>query len=371
MTEENEAGPLCFQKDRLEQFFRRCLRSLPHQYSEVDPSRLSALYFSVLGLDALGSPLMGRDREEVISAVYSLQVFSSSSSPSCHLANQAGFLGSSFLGLPYNTEGHDLDEISRWKDKSTSGVLGLSDHVQGHVAMTFTAVMILTALGDNLDRVNKASIVTALKGLQQPNGAFQATKSYGECDMRFLYCACAISSTLSNWTGIDTDLAVKYILSCLTYEGGISLVPGNEAHGGATYTAVASLVLMGKLDILTSEQRSSLVRWCLMRQQGGFNGRTNKNCDSCYSFWIGATLDLLGEFKTTDINSTRQFLLEKCQHHILGGFAKIPGSPPDILHSFYSLSWLSMACENGTKAIDTRLGLLAEKSKHIRNRASC
>lgn len=94
---------------------------------------------------------------------------------------------------------------------------------------------------------------TGLKLLQQPSGAFQATREKGECDMRFLYCACAISATLDDWTGdyrglilhnvhescniffngcmflligVDMIRAEAYILDCITYEGGLSLVPG-------------------------------------------------------------------------------------------------------------------------------------------------
>jgi prenyltransferase beta subunit len=59
---------------------------------------------------------------------------------------------------------------------------------------------------------------------------------------------------------------------------------GNEAHGGSTYTAIASLVLMGELDCLGEFHRTNLIRWCLMRQSTGYNGRTNKDNDSCYSF---------------------------------------------------------------------------------------
>jgi protein farnesyltransferase subunit beta len=40
----------------------------------------------------------------------------------------------------------------------------------------------------------------------------------------------------------------------------------------------------------------SLVHWCERRQmdfEGGFQGRTNKLVDACYSFWMGATFPLL------------------------------------------------------------------------------
>jgi geranylgeranyl transferase type-1 subunit beta len=46
--------------------------------------------------------------------------------------------------------------------------------------------------------------------------------------MRFLYCACAISQMLNDWSGVDRVRASDYILSCLSYEGGFALTPGEE-----------------------------------------------------------------------------------------------------------------------------------------------
>ena len=72
---------------------------------------------------------------------------------------------------------------------------------------------------------------------------------------------------------------------------------------------------------------------------------------------------MLRSFDVTDKPSTRHFLLERCQNSLLGGFAKVPDSYPDILHTFYSLAWLSMAGESGTEAIDPTLGLRMNKSR--------
>ena len=62
--------------------------------------------------------------------------------------------------------------------------------------------------------------------LQQPNGCFAATEEGGESDTRFLFCACAISAMLNDWSAVDVDLAEAYVISCMTYEGGIALTPG-------------------------------------------------------------------------------------------------------------------------------------------------
>ena len=49
----------------------------------------------------------------------------------------------------------------------------------------------------------------------------------------------------------------------------------------------AALVLLGKQDMIDNKR---LLRWVASRQmrlEGGFQGRTNKLVDGCYSFWQG------------------------------------------------------------------------------------
>ena len=61
--------------------------------------------------------------------------------------------------------------------------------------------------------------------------------------------------------------------------------------GGTTFCAIASLVLMGRLETaFTEKQLEGIKRWCVFRQQTGFNGRPNKKTDTCYSFWVGSTI---------------------------------------------------------------------------------
>ena len=63
--------------------------------------------------------------------------------------------------------------------------------------------------------------------LQMENGSFRAVNSdVGESDVRFLFCACAISTLLEDWSSVDVDKAVDYVLNCITYEGGIAVMPG-------------------------------------------------------------------------------------------------------------------------------------------------
>lgn len=51
---------------------------------------------------------------------------------------------------------------------------------------------------------------------------------------------------------------------------------------------------------------------------------------------------------------------------LAGGFAKAPGVPPDLLHTFYSLSWLSLAGEAGVQEeMDVALGVASGTAERL------
>eukprot|EP00696_Hemimastix_kukwesjijk_P002677 gnl/Hemi2/1328_TR468_c0_g1_i1.p2 gnl/Hemi2/1328_TR468_c0_g1~~gnl/Hemi2/1328_TR468_c0_g1_i1.p2 ORF type:complete len:124 (+),score=27.40 gnl/Hemi2/1328_TR468_c0_g1_i1:163-534(+) len=83
-----------------------------------------------------------------------------------------------------------------------------------------------------------------------------------------------------------------------------------------------------------------LVKWCLSRLGRGAQGRANKDADTCYSWWIGASLKILGGYGLFDSAPTRDFNL--CCQYKRGGVCKYIGHPPDIMHSYYGLSGLSL-----------------------------
>jgi len=99
---------------------------------------------------------------------------------------------------------------------------------------------------------------------------------------------------------LDADLAKgvgDYIASCQTYEGGIAGEPYAEAHGGYTYCGLAAMVLLNEVEKL---DLPSLIGWVAFRQgvECGFQGRTNKLVDGCYSFWQGAAIALAQKLMT-------------------------------------------------------------------------
>ena len=74
----------------------------------------------------------------------------------------------------------------------------------------------------------------------------------------------------------------------------------------------------------------------------GISGRINKYADSCYTFWVGATLKILGCEDFLDEEEITPFVLE-CTSET-GGFKKYPFSkkadPVHTCHSLYGLSIL-------------------------------
>lgn len=315
-------------------YFSRCLTVLPSHTSSLDNSRLTVVFYSLAGLDILGSipHSLPFPASEIIAWIYSLQLIRDS--------NVSGFRGSSCA-------------ISSRAD--------LNPYDQVHITMTMTGLLSLLILGDDLENVQRKQIASSLRYLQLPSGSFLATCLSTENDLRFVYCACVVAFILNDWSGIDQDLLTNFILQCRTYEYAFGQIPGAEAHGGSTFCALASLFLMNRLEDL--DHQEDLVRWCLQKQSEGFHGRPNKPDDSCYSWWIGATLKILGKDALINFQQNETFLAAT-ESKITGGFSKLPDSSADPLHSYLSLASLSWSTNENLKSIHPALIV----SKDIINR---
>ncbi|RDW57438.1 protein geranylgeranyltransferase type I subunit CDC43 [Aspergillus mulundensis] len=216
---------------------------------------------------------------------------------------------------------------------------------------------------------------------------------------------------------INVGDLVAFIESCQAYDGGMAEGPYCEAHSGHTYCAVNTLTFLNRLSDGServplvspgSHQFECLVRWLVYRQThelgdgeeeddggnadgqaddvqslsravdelflsksisalsnisplteeslqwAGFNGRSNKYADTCYSFWNTATLDvrapddlqrasantqsqMLDRLTLVDPARNRRYLLQKTQHFV-GGFGKSVGELPGKLRTHPSMS---------------------------------
>lgn len=99
---------------------------------------------------------------------------------------------------------------------------------------------------------------------------------------------------------------------------------------------------MGRLEsALSKYDQERLKRWLVLKQSYGFQGRPNKDPDTCYSFWIGATLKLLGGENLINKEKNIQFITN-CTNLRTGGISKFPGNAEDPLHTYLALSALSL-----------------------------
>lgn len=95
------------------------------------------------------------------------------------------------------------------------------------------------------------------------------------------------------------------------------------------------------MNVLSDTQVEGLKRWLLFRQQDGFNGRPNKPVDTCYTFWIGASLKMLGAYNLIDKKKLKSYVFAT-QDKIMGGFSKWVSHYPDPLHTYMVLVGLSL-----------------------------
>ncbi|KAL6433912.1 hypothetical protein ACFW04_005849 [Cataglyphis niger] len=270
------------------------------------------------------------------------------------------------------------------KCQSPTGGFGGGPGQYPHLASTYAAVNALCTIGTQeaynvIDRKNLKRFLSSLRG---EDGSFCMHEN-GEVDIRGAYCALAAAKLTNVYTPDMFKDTAEWIAKCQTWEGGFGGCPGMEAHGGYAYCALAALVMLGKTELcnlpellvrfsFTIAIRFSLIflsfflqRWIVnkqMRLEGGFQGRTNKLVDGCYSFWQGGTFPLISAILSTGktFNASDHWLFhqEALQEYILtccqnphGGLLDKPGKNRDIYHTCYVLSGLSVAQNSPIKSI--------------------
>ncbi|KAI3372789.1 hypothetical protein L3Q82_023245 [Scortum barcoo] len=321
-------------------------------------TRLTIIFFALSGLDVLDA-LDVIDRTSMIEWIYSLQVLPAEDQSNL---SRCGFRGSSHIGIPYSTKvlplltPHDLIPRSRCAPP-------LRQRPRSHD-------LHWAVLAADTGGRPEPGQQTGLPGRSQGAAAggrqfFYAVPEGSENDIRFIYCAASICYMLDDWSGMDIQKAIEYIRGSLSYDNGFGQGAGRESHGGWTYCAIASLCLMGRLEeALSQRELDRIRRWCIMRQQTGFHGRPNKPVDTCYSFWVGATLELLDVFQYTNFDKNRSFILST-QDRLVGGFAKWPDSHPDPLHAYLGLCGLSLIGEPSLRKVHPALNITQRAFQHL------
>jgi len=173
--------------------------------------------------------------------------------------------------------------------------------------------------------------------------------------MRFCFCAVAVCYILGQrFSSINTTSLCEFIRRSVNYDGGIGQAPELESHGGSVYCAIASLSLLGRIwdySVLGRRELDRLRAWVVWKQDEGFHGRANKPDDTCYSFWLGATLHTMNAQSLVEEVSVRRHLIQ-AQDERIGGFSKYEdGHSSDLLHTYFSLAALALLNQPGLEPI--------------------
>ncbi|KAJ1921836.1 geranylgeranyl transferase type-1 subunit beta [Tieghemiomyces parasiticus] len=342
-------------------YFQRCLSLLPHSYQCLDSTRLTLGMFCFSGLDLLGTlttALSQDERRGYIDWIYAQQVTAAAATKICSPPTLVRFLLRAYPAPLRITLIHtlvtDVPGSHGFCGGPFSGPMTSEDKARNYYTVANLAAT-YSALVSLVGRIVRKHLFTP-----HPYSI--------ECDLRFVYCACAVCHLLDDWSGVDKAKAVGFIRACQQYDGGFATAPGNESHGGVLVSAVASLKLMGHLDDDTAFDRSAAVAWGLRQQDRGFHGRVNKEDDTCYSYWIGAGLKVMGAYDLVNLERQRAFLLATQRH--IGGFGKAPSDYPDTLHSYMGLTAFSMMGEPGLKELIPELNISMDAYQAFRARQS-
>lgn len=121
---------------------------------------------------------------------------------------------------------------------------------------------------------------------------------------------------------------------------------------------------MNELNRLTKRQLEGLTRWLINRQEDGFQGRPNKPVDTCYSFWVGASLKILDMYDYINFDKNKEYLL-MTQDGLLGGFAKWVDTRADPLHSYMGLAGLSLMKNEHLNEVFPALNITKRAHEHL------
>ncbi|EPQ53792.1 terpenoid cyclases/Protein prenyltransferase [Gloeophyllum trabeum ATCC 11539] len=310
-------------------------------------------------------------------------------------------------GLDAGNKQKAINTIMSWQHPE--GGFGGGPGQAPHLLATYASVCALANVGrpgpgGGWDQIDREKMYKFFMSVKQPDGSF-TVMHHGEVDVRGIYCMLVVATLLDLLTPELVEGTAAFLASCQTYEGGFSsasqpyfssssLLPSprpplGEAHGGYTFCALASWVMVRSFapppEGVSIDVRR-LLRWLVMMQGseqelGGFRGRTNKLVDGCYSWWVGgafALLEMLGvpghHAQEDDVSEGQEgahdewddvddalFNRKALQEYILyagqhptGGLRDKPPKVSDAYHTLSCLSGLASAQHHVTPSSTRR-----------------
>ncbi|KIL93050.1 Protein prenylation [Fusarium avenaceum] len=366
----SDSGNPSLDKQQHIKYWQRCHKTyLPSPYTAYDSTRLTFACFTISALDLLSVPLAPSDRAAIRRWVLSLQ------------HPEGGFCGSSTHALP-----------GQEAFKGTA-----------NIAATFFALVLLGLAAENEEEarsafkgVDRVRLLKWLKGLQRKDGSFGQNLWNGDIvggrDMRHSYLASCIRWMLrgdvkegdDGWVeDLNIEDMIAHVKRGQTYDGGVAESSKHESHdrpldststhspeqamkeGIPDREGLVQFLAARSFPYLVKEEADDEVEENFLEPKAGeldyghvgFNGRWNKKADTCYCWWVGGTLAMLGNSSIINVTPSRRYLLDVTQHRI-GGFSKAVGGPPDMYHSYLGLAALGTMGDDDLKEFDVGPGVM-------------
>ncbi|GAD96369.1 geranylgeranyl transferase beta subunit, putative [Paecilomyces variotii No. 5] len=388
-------------KDRHVKYYLRCLKTfLPQPYISNDSNRGLLAFFTIAGLDlldALETTTTPEERRGYINWIYHCQVAT---------GGFRGFTGTDFGAERHNTENEVWDPAN----VAATFLLLVTLLILGDDLSRVNRRGCLQWLPSLQREDGSFGELISVDG--RIAGGHDLRFCYCAAGIRYILRG-GNGRDVDDIKDVDIEKLLSFIEECQNYDGGMAESPFCEAHAGLTYCAIGALSFLDRLSpgirkvkifCPNTTEFESLVQWLVQRQTttwntedveeeetakdevqqlqrdvaslsvndridslsdlnppegdllryAGFNGRLNKVADTCYCFWVAGTLAMMDRLHLVDSAGIRNYLLEKTQH-IVGGFGKTVGEPPDLLHSYLGLVSLSLLNEPGLESVDAAL----------------
>ncbi|CUS24053.1 LAQU0S13e02234g1_1 [Lachancea quebecensis] len=340
---------LTIQKHR--KFLQRHLAILPSKHQEHEANKLAIVTYALIGLSCIGDPI---SEEYAASKKWLRRHYRVIGQGDSSIA---GFFPSLYM---------DLDNALTISLTSTLfgliSLLCLKDH------KFFNSDVDREGICRFVSKCHKpeAGGFSASLDIIAEDG-FQPSKTDPD-DLRHTYVAIAIlylmgcrkSSHFSQYVCLESLSSHVKEKACIS--GGFGQY--GEPHAGYTSCALSILELISdRWDIFPDSFYDRTIEWLLQRQvsdkcpemsghehfdpedDGGFQGRENKFADSCYGFWCVNSLNILKTSQKVGNeyqNGLSEYLINKTQNSLLGGFSKNDNEDPDLYHTCLTLAALSL-----------------------------
>ncbi|KAJ0296025.1 hypothetical protein COL5a_011526 [Colletotrichum fioriniae] len=375
------------EKARHIKYWQRCHKTfLPHQYTSSDSTRIALSFFILAALDILSPSEPTKDTPHLLT-------------PADRAAARKFVLGlyhpgGGFCGSPNHALPSDL--YADWDfGKGTPKTRNASS---ANLASTYFALLILAIVADGPEEaktafagVDRVATLRWLRRLQRADGSFGELvlddgAIAGGRDMRLCFLAATIRWALrgdakeddEDWVeDIDVDGLVRHIRQGQTYDGGLAESShANESHAGYAWCAVSALVLLDRPPDQSGAPHDSqilqqgvpdaslLVKFLVYRQFEYLEKEDDSDDPDHANFALPVSLSeltldpnlrfMLGHTDLIDAEPSRRFITRKTQH-LIGGFSKYPGGPPDIYHGFLGLAALAIMGDADLKPFDASI----------------